>query len=197
MRGIRLLRGGSKEVSSPGNHPLRGHPVVVSMTVGFVTICSLDHGVLTRFHHTRKFLRNSRLLCQSSTTIDARVHSEWVHRSSLTKPLEFRSFQVMDLDLSSLQSVRSFASAWGTRPLHLLVNNAGIFAMAGLYQTRLRVLQMSVAVTVMYSFYKQDVFWTPPTLPHRPSAPSALPPSLTFPPPLPIGWRYRAAEGDC
>lgn len=42
------------------------------------------------------------------------------------------SLQVMQLDLSSLQSVRDFAAAWrrSGRPLHVLVNNAGIFAMS-------------------------------------------------------------------
>ena len=32
------------------------------------------------------------------------------------------------LDLSSLASVRAFAERWGTRPLHMLVNNAGVMA---------------------------------------------------------------------
>jgi NAD(P)-dependent dehydrogenase (short-subunit alcohol dehydrogenase family) len=38
----------------------------------------------------------------------------------------------MQLDLSSLESVRQFGGAWRRRglPLHALVNNAGIFAMA-------------------------------------------------------------------
>ena len=42
-------------------------------------------------------------------------------------------FKVMELDVSSLASVRSFAEAWLARkePLHVLVNNAGILAMAG------------------------------------------------------------------
>jgi NAD(P)-dependent dehydrogenase (short-subunit alcohol dehydrogenase family) len=40
--------------------------------------------------------------------------------------------EVMELDLNSLASVRAFASAWIARglPLHVLVNNAGIFAMS-------------------------------------------------------------------
>lgn len=39
---------------------------------------------------------------------------------------------MQELDLSSLQSVRRFAEAWraARRPLHVLVNNAGIFAMS-------------------------------------------------------------------
>lgn len=36
---------------------------------------------------------------------------------------------VEQLDLASLQSVRAFAARWGDRPLHVLVNNAGIYAM--------------------------------------------------------------------
>lgn len=38
----------------------------------------------------------------------------------------------MELDVSSLASVRSFAAAWAGRglPLHALINNAGIFAMS-------------------------------------------------------------------
>ena len=45
--------------------------------------------------------------------------------------------QVLPLDLSSLASVRAFASGWAARdpphgpPLHCLVNNAGLFAMSG------------------------------------------------------------------
>jgi NAD(P)-dependent dehydrogenase (short-subunit alcohol dehydrogenase family) len=43
-------------------------------------------------------------------------------------------FQVMELDLLSLDSVVKFADAWNARmaPLHVLINNAGIFAIGGL-----------------------------------------------------------------
>ncbi|KAK2075921.1 hypothetical protein QBZ16_001257 [Prototheca wickerhamii] len=43
--------------------------------------------------------------------------------------------EVMELDVSSLASVRSFAKAWLARkePLHVLVNNAGIIAMSAPY----------------------------------------------------------------
>ena len=39
----------------------------------------------------------------------------------------------MELDLLSLDSVARFADAWNARlgPLHVLINNAGIFAMGG------------------------------------------------------------------
>lgn len=36
--------------------------------------------------------------------------------------------EVQALDLSDLSSVRRFTEAWGTRPLHLLINNAGVMA---------------------------------------------------------------------
>jgi len=41
---------------------------------------------------------------------------------------------VMELDLLSLDSVVKFADAWNARmaPLHVLINNAGIFAIGGL-----------------------------------------------------------------
>lgn len=41
--------------------------------------------------------------------------------------------QVMRLDVSSLQSVREFAETWGSKakmPVHVLINNAGVFAMS-------------------------------------------------------------------
>jgi len=47
--------------------------------------------------------------------------------------LEACAMQVMNLDLASLRSVRAFADSWRRRkaPLHVLVNNAGIFSMGG------------------------------------------------------------------
>lgn len=41
--------------------------------------------------------------------------------------------QVEQLDLASLRSVRAFAERWRRRkaPLHVLVNNAGMFSMGG------------------------------------------------------------------
>ena len=43
------------------------------------------------------------------------------------------SHQVQLLDVASLESIRRFAKAWHEqkRPLHMLVNNAGIFSMGG------------------------------------------------------------------
>lgn len=41
--------------------------------------------------------------------------------------------KAMELDLLSLDSVARFADSWNARlgPLHVLINNAGIFAMGG------------------------------------------------------------------
>lgn len=41
--------------------------------------------------------------------------------------------KVMELDLLSLESVAKFAEAWNARsgPLHVLINNAGIFSIGG------------------------------------------------------------------
>ncbi len=41
--------------------------------------------------------------------------------------------QVQLLDVASLESVRRFAEDWAAsgRPLHVLINNAGIFSFAG------------------------------------------------------------------
>ena len=33
------------------------------------------------------------------------------------------------LDLNDMDSVRAFAARWGDRPLHVLINNAGIMAL--------------------------------------------------------------------
>lgn len=40
--------------------------------------------------------------------------------------------QVAELDVASLQSINNFASQWGHRQLHVLVNNAGLFNLQGL-----------------------------------------------------------------
>jgi len=43
--------------------------------------------------------------------------------------------KVMQVDLLSLDSVVRFAEAWNARsaPLHVLINNAGIFSIGGWY----------------------------------------------------------------
>lgn len=53
--------------------------------------------------------------------------SEW---TGLGLPL---NIEVMELDLLSLESVSRFAEAWNARmgPLHVLINNAGIFSIRG------------------------------------------------------------------
>ncbi|KAL6952292.1 hypothetical protein U1Q18_045362 [Sarracenia purpurea var. burkii] len=54
---------------------------------------------------------------------------EW---SGMGLPL---NIEVMQLDLLSLDSVANFAEAWNARsgPLHILINNAGIFSLGGQY----------------------------------------------------------------
>lgn len=41
------------------------------------------------------------------------------------------SLEVNLLDLASLESVRQFVARWQERPLHVLINNAGMFNMGG------------------------------------------------------------------
>lgn len=47
--------------------------------------------------------------------------------------LKLLLFKVMEVDLLSLHSVARFAEAWNARlgPLHVLINNAGIFSIGG------------------------------------------------------------------
>ncbi len=48
-------------------------------------------------------------------------------RDELAKETGKSALSVMAIDVASLGSIRAFASAWGERPLHLLVNNAGVW----------------------------------------------------------------------
>jgi len=49
--------------------------------------------------------------------------------------ISFWLMKVMQVDLLSLDSVVRFAEAWNARsaPLHVLINNAGIFSIGGWY----------------------------------------------------------------
>lgn len=49
--------------------------------------------------------------------------------------ISFWLIKVMQVDLLSLDSVTRFAEAWNARsaPLHVLINNAGIFSIGGWY----------------------------------------------------------------
>ena len=53
--------------------------------------------------------------------------------------LSHSTTQVEQLDLASLRSVRAFAERWRRRkaPLHVLVNNAGMFSMGSAPRTGL------------------------------------------------------------
>jgi len=39
--------------------------------------------------------------------------------------------QVAELDLAQFKSVHEFAAQWSRRPVHVLINNAGVFSMGG------------------------------------------------------------------
>ena len=56
-----------------------------------------------------------------------------VPRSMLDHMPNALSCQVMEIDLLSLDSVVKFAEAWNAQlgPLHVLINNAGIFSIGG------------------------------------------------------------------
>ena len=60
--------------------------------------------------------------------------------------------EVMLLDVSSLQSVRSFARSWNQRPLHCLVNNAGIFDIGGGKKITLYVTASASACQIVREF---------------------------------------------
>lgn len=47
---------------------------------------------------------------------------------TINQQLGMERARVEQLDLASLASVRAFAAGWGARPLHILVNNAGVMA---------------------------------------------------------------------
>lgn len=69
------------------------------------------------------------LACRNTKGAQALVHEWQKERDHFSGPLDV---EVMELNLLSLSSVRSFAAAWEARqgPLHVLVNNAGIFSMS-------------------------------------------------------------------
>ena len=53
--------------------------------------------------------------------------------SELNRGIGAQRVRVELLDLASLQSVRAFARRWGDKPLHLLINNAGVMACPLVY----------------------------------------------------------------
>lgn len=57
--------------------------------------------------------------------------------------------EVMELDLSSLQSVKEFAERWGNRPVHVLINNAGVFSMGGKQRMTMDGLEEHVQVNFL------------------------------------------------
>ncbi|KAI5072960.1 hypothetical protein GOP47_0013066 [Adiantum capillus-veneris] len=69
------------------------------------------------------------LACRNTKVAQALVHDWQKEREHYSGPLDV---EVMELNLLSLSSVRAFAAAWEARqgPLHVLINNAGIFSMS-------------------------------------------------------------------
>ena len=70
------------------------------------------------------------LACRSvekGNLLSKEIHQEAEESGGATPRVE-----VIQLDLASLTSVRAFATSWKqtSRPIHVLVNNAGIFSMA-------------------------------------------------------------------
>lgn len=61
-----------------------------------------------------------------------------------------QAIRAAHLDLSDLTSVRAFASAWGDRPLNLLINNAGI--MAGPLERTVDGFEMNMGVNHLGHF---------------------------------------------
>ncbi|KAK1296164.1 hypothetical protein QJS10_CPB15g00079 [Acorus calamus] len=64
------------------------------------------------------------------------IHKWQDERSGAGPPLDV---EVMEVDLLSLDSVVKFAKAWNARgaPLHVLINNAGIFSIGGASPSRI------------------------------------------------------------
>jgi NAD(P)-dependent dehydrogenase (short-subunit alcohol dehydrogenase family) len=71
------------------------------------------------------------LACRSQSKGDAMIKalSAQAQESGQRAP----SLEVSLLDLSSLESVRSFVQRWEQRqrPVHILINNAGLFNLGG------------------------------------------------------------------
>ena len=55
------------------------------------------------------------------------------------------SLEIMQLDVSQLKSIRDFVSKWRSseRPLHVLINNAGIFDIGGMIAPQRRAMVVS------------------------------------------------------
>ncbi|XP_056685935.1 dehydrogenase/reductase SDR family member FEY-like [Spinacia oleracea] len=60
------------------------------------------------------------------------------------------NIEVMELDLLSLDSVAQFAEAWnaGLGPLHVLINNAGIFSIGGSFPYYLYILSPDICYRI-------------------------------------------------
>lgn len=69
------------------------------------------------------------LACRSKAKGTAlKAELEWQAQQEGRHPPQL---EVAELDVASLQSINNFASQWGHRQLHVLVNNAGLFNLQG------------------------------------------------------------------
>jgi NAD(P)-dependent dehydrogenase (short-subunit alcohol dehydrogenase family) len=69
------------------------------------------------------------LACRSSSKGEAMVKQ--LSQEAAAAGRDPPQLEVNLLDLASLRSVRDFVERWQQRPLHVLVNNAGMFNMGG------------------------------------------------------------------
>lgn len=71
------------------------------------------------------------LACRSQGKGDAMIKALAAQAQESGQPAP--SLEVSLLDLASLESVRSFVQRWEQRqrPVHILINNAGLFNLAG------------------------------------------------------------------
>lgn len=69
------------------------------------------------------------LACRSASKGEAMVAQLRKEAAAAGSPAPH--LEVNLLDLASLESVRQFVERWQQRPLHVLVNNAGMFNMGG------------------------------------------------------------------
>jgi NAD(P)-dependent dehydrogenase (short-subunit alcohol dehydrogenase family) len=69
------------------------------------------------------------MACRSidiNITINTIIITNCIERAETERKLiKYDDIEICELDLSDLQSVRNFALSWGSKPLHVLANNAG------------------------------------------------------------------------
>ena len=102
----------------------------------FSFLSSLEHAVVLACRSLSKGAVLKRELIEEAAAAARRSGGASSSSSSSSSSSKTRasaaftpSLEVRQLDVADLDSVRSFVDAWGDRPLHILVNNAGVFNM--------------------------------------------------------------------